>query len=98
MSGDLDRPLTLHEYATTGGVTLRLGDIYINAPFDDWYCDGSQAMLDADADGSLFAYFEGELLPCEALPLPGYLDRLTTRGSRSPGPQCRTPTESAFRR
>lgn len=30
------QPISLHEYATTGGVTLKIGDVYINAPIDDW--------------------------------------------------------------
>lgn len=80
LSAQGERPLTLHEYATTGGVTLRLGDIYINAPFDDWYCRTSEAVLDVTPDGSAFVRFEGDLLPCEVLPLPGYLEATNERG------------------
>jgi hypothetical protein len=29
--------LSIHEYATTGGITLKLeNDIYLNAPFQEW--------------------------------------------------------------
>lgn len=68
-------PLSIHEYATTGGVTLDLGDgFYVNAPFDEWYCDHPEAALDVRPDGDGYeAHFRGECLPCRVLPLPGYL-------------------------
>jgi pyruvate-formate lyase-activating enzyme len=76
-------PLTVHEYATTGGVTIRIGDVFINAPFDDWFCWRSRAGLDVDDSRTGFAVrFEGEVFPCEVLPLPGYLDAVNERGER----------------
>lgn len=81
LAGEAARPLTVHEYATTGGVTVRVGDVFVNAPFDDWYCDTAEAVLDVTADGSFYVEFAGERLPCEVLPLPGYLDERNSLGS-----------------
>ena len=66
-------PLTIHEYPTTGGITLRIGDVYLNAPFDDWFCDRSRALLAEAPDGGFEVRFAGEAVPCDVLPLPGYL-------------------------
>src|SRR5690348_15380498 len=68
-----DMPLTVHEYATTGGVTLKMGDVYLNAPFDEWFCDRSEAVLGLGPQGTEVR-FRGQAVPCEVLPLPGYLD------------------------
>src|SRR5258706_14381736 len=47
--------LTVHEYATTGGVTVELpGGVLVNAPFDEPHCETSDVTLDADADGQLW--------------------------------------------
>ena len=75
-------PLTLHEYATTGGVTFILpGDVYVNAPFDEWYCTDPEAVLayDSSTDG-LVVRFESEEVPVEAVPLPGYLEMRDGQG------------------
>jgi pyruvate-formate lyase-activating enzyme len=74
-------PLTIHEYATTGGVTLRMGDVYLNAPFDDWYCDRSEAVLALGPDEQPQVRFRGQHVPCEVLLLPGYLDRTNALGA-----------------
>jgi hypothetical protein len=66
-------PLTIHEYATTGGITLKMGDVYLNAPFDDWYCDRSEAVLAVGSGGELVVRYAGREVPGEVLPLPGYL-------------------------
>lgn len=79
LSGDGTRPLTIHEYATTGGVTLRWDDVYVNAPFDDWYCDQSRAVVALDGD-QVVVELDGESQPVEVLPLPGYLGALNERG------------------
>jgi uncharacterized radical SAM superfamily protein len=79
LSDDGARPLTVHEYATTGGVTLRWDDIYVNAPFDDWYCDQSRALV-ALTDNQLVVRFDGHEQPVEVLPLPGYLGTTNARG------------------
>src|SRR4051812_14142199 len=73
-------PLTVHEYATTGGVTLRMGDVYLNAPFDDWYCDRSEAWLDVDEVGGFVVTYTGESVACEMVPLPGYLTGTNSLG------------------
>lgn len=83
-------PITIHEYATTGGVTLRIGDMYLNAPFDDWYCDSSRAMLDVDESRQFHVVYEGVVTPCEVLPLPGYLEAPTRSVTRSRARRCRT--------
>lgn len=73
------RPLTIHEYATTGGITLRIGDLFLNAPFDEWYCERSRAQMDV-IGGELVVRFAGDEHGCEVLPLPGYLDSVNARG------------------
>ena len=82
ITGDGRQPLTIHEYATTGGVTFVLpGGIYVNAPFDDWFTGRARAMLDHGDDGFHILY-EGEVFPVlRVLPLPGYLD-VTDSGGR----------------
>lgn len=75
------QPLTLHEYATTGGVTIKIDDMYVNAPFDDWYCGDSEAELRAAPDGTLSVRFADEEHSCEVLPLPGYVDATNRLGS-----------------
>ena len=55
-------PLSIHEYATTGGVTLELdGAVFVNAPFDEWFCDSPESTLDIDKlTGEYFVTFRGE--------------------------------------
>ncbi|HEX4805804.1 MAG TPA: hypothetical protein VFU94_07880, partial [Conexibacter sp.] len=44
--------LTIHEYATTGGITLALaGEVLVNAPFDEPFCAASPLLLARDGDG-----------------------------------------------
>lgn len=73
-------PITIHEYATTGGVTLRIDDMYLNAPFDDWYCDSSRAVLDVDESRQFHVEYDGVVTRCEVLPLPGYLEATNALG------------------
>ncbi len=77
-------PLTVHEYATTGGITVVLpGDVYLNAPFDDWYCAESTVAVDV-LDGSLVMRSGIATLPIKrVLPLPGYLDVIDASGHRA---------------
>lgn len=77
-------PLTVHEYATTGGLTLDLGDgVFLNAPFDEWYCGQSRAAFVYDAARESFGIdFGGEVFPARVLPLPGYLAALDSSGRR----------------
>jgi hypothetical protein len=78
-------PLTIHEYATTGGVTLRLPDhIYINAPFDDWWVqDPEAALMTGPEPNTYHVIFRGEAFPSEVLPLPGYLGARDADGHRA---------------
>lgn len=66
--------LTVHEYATTGGITLVLpGDVLVNAPFDSAFCERSALHLRRRGD-ALVLELEGEVVPVErVVPLPGYL-------------------------
>jgi pyruvate-formate lyase-activating enzyme len=73
-------PLTIHEYATTGGVTIKIDDFYLNAPFDDWYCERSRAVLALGGDGQLEVRYADRAVPCEVLLLPGYLNRTNALG------------------
>jgi len=75
-------PLTIHEYATTGGVTLVLGDrLYLNAPFDEWWCEQATASLHFDRSRECyFIRYSGGELPVTALPLPGYLESRDDQG------------------
>src|SRR4051794_15201305 len=68
-------PLTVHEYPTSGGVTLMIGDdVYVTEPFDYGYGEAAEATLECGAPGeTLRLRFRGEDLPVRVLPLPGYL-------------------------
>lgn len=74
-------PLTVHEYATTGGITFRSGDMYVNAPFDEWFCARSAAELVLADTGDFVVRFAGEDTTVEVLPLPGYLDADNGQGA-----------------
>jgi pyruvate-formate lyase-activating enzyme len=74
-------PLTVHEYATTGGVTFRIDDVFVNAPFDEWFCEQSRAKLDVNGD-RFEVLFDDMVFACEVLPLPGYLDQSNSLGHR----------------
>ena len=75
-------PLSIHEYATTGGVTLEFGGgVFVNAPFDEWFCDDPEATLDLDSDTQQMAVrFGGESIPVRVLSLPGYLETRDSKG------------------
>jgi len=75
-------PLSIHEYATTGGVTLKLeGGIFVNAPFDEWFCQEPEALLDVDPGSNQYlVIFRGEVYPAHVLPLPGYLEKRDAQG------------------
>lgn len=73
--------LTIHEYPTTGGLTFVLpGDVWVNAPFDEWYCADASVELDA-IDGRLVVHNqEGDVPVIRFVPLPGYLDNVDELG------------------
>ena len=76
------RPLTIHEYATTGGVTIELeGGVYVNAPFTDWFEGRAEAEL--RYDGSAFSVRRGDdqAAVTRVLPLPGYLEAVDPHGT-----------------
>lgn len=69
-------PLSVHEYPTTGGLTLVLeGDIYVNAPFDEPSVQAPEATLalGKGEQSPFHVLFQGEEFPARVLPLPGYL-------------------------
>ena len=79
--------LTVHEYATTGGITVELpDDVLINAPFDEPFCASSELEL-IDTDGELWLTGVGTDTPVlRVLPLPGYLAATTATGALPSGP------------
>ncbi|KAF0106816.1 MAG: putative Radical SAM domain protein [Anaerolineaceae bacterium] len=75
-------PLSIHEYATTGGITLKFGDeIYVNAPFDEWYCNNPDAELTVGSNDELQICFHGEYFSAKILPLPGFLGSRDSKGN-----------------
>lgn len=77
-------PLTLHEYATTGGVTLVIGeDVYVNAPFDEKWSASAPSALGLGQDGAIVVHYDGQEYPAKVLPLPGYLDAHDQEGRRA---------------
>jgi hypothetical protein len=80
--------LTIRDYATTGGLTLRLpGDVFVNAPVDDWYCDRPAATLDSVGSGLFIleknngpAGWAGEAVEVLPVPLPSYVGKPSTDG------------------
>ncbi len=75
-------PLTVHEYATTGGVTLILNNgIYVNAPFDEEFCTNPEATLLFDVTSeSYVVMFRGNEIQARFVPLPGYLHSRDSSG------------------
>jgi hypothetical protein len=74
--------LTVHEYATTGGIPLRVGGLDINVPFDEWYCDRATIEL-VLAGNALSLRHDGIDWPVDHVyPLPGYLGTTDARGNR----------------
>lgn len=66
--------LTIHEYATTGGVTLELpGDVLVNAPFDEPSCAGTPLALERGQNGLELRLGDEALPVVRVLPLPGFL-------------------------
>jgi hypothetical protein len=75
--------LTVHEYATTGGITLVLPEgVLVNAPFDAPFCARSPLELKPGVDGRglVLRMCDAEVPVTAVLPLPGYLDALDDAG------------------
>lgn len=75
-------PLSIHEYATTGGVTLKLdNEIFINAPFGEWYCDPEAVLTLNKSTHEFEVMYRGETYSANVLPLPGYLEARDSKGN-----------------
>lgn len=91
LTGGGATPMSVHEYPTTGGLSLVLNeDIYVNAPFDEPIAENPEAVLlfDKNEDAPFRVLFHREEFRVKVLPLPGYL---STRDSNG-----RLATESVF--
>lgn len=76
-----DGPLTVHEYPTTGGLTFELPrKVYVNAPFDEWYCASATTEFTVRDGEPLLHHPAGEVPVLRLLPLPGYLDATDDQG------------------
>ena len=81
LSASGSETLTIHEYPTTGGLTLLLEEgVLVNAPFDEWFCVDAVVALDLDEDGLFLALGDDRVAVNGVLPLPGYLDRADSQG------------------
>ena len=74
--------LTMHEYATTGGLTLDLGSsVLVNAPVDEWFCDGTEFELLLEGETLVIRDPAGDYHRVEShIPLPGYLSETDSEG------------------
>jgi pyruvate-formate lyase-activating enzyme len=72
--------LTVHEYATTGGIALRAAGVYINAPFDDPQCPSSPVSMVQTGEDYALEYGDLSFAVETVLPLPGYLQRRLSTG------------------
>ena len=81
--GEMGGPgaLTVHEYPTTGGITLALSQgVLVNAPFDEPYCAASPLSL-CGSEGNFELRLNDITVPVlDILPLPGYLKQLDEKG------------------
>lgn len=73
--------LSVHEYPTTGGLTLELPHgVLVNAPFDEPFCTDASVELDAAQGDLLLRSPWGEVHVVRVLPLPGYLGKTDAAG------------------
>lgn len=72
--------LTVREYATTAGIPLRIGDVYMNLPFAETYTSASPIRLTVIDSEVVLTYAGQQLLVDEIFPLPGYLERPLASG------------------
>lgn len=75
--------LTVHEYPTTGGITLELDhDVFVNAAFDEWFCRDAEVRLSGSASEGFHLEFNNQLFRASVVPLPGYIGRCDDDGRR----------------
>lgn len=74
--------VTVHEYATTGGIPLRIGDLYMNVPFEEDFTAEADVMLDAEDDVLWLAHGGHRERVDEVFPLPGYIGIVHPAGFR----------------
>jgi hypothetical protein len=75
--------LSIHEYPTTGGLTLELpGSVYVNAPFDEWFCAEASVALAMGSDGLELVHRGARVPVVRQLPLPGYIGEVDEHGDR----------------
>jgi hypothetical protein len=79
-----DVPLTLADYASTSGVTLKLdGDIWVNAPIKEFnpnFVEAPTSSL-AVADDKLYVVRNGTAVGADFIPVPAYHDQNLQDGS-----------------
>lgn len=80
----VDRPLTLSDYASTSGITLRLeDDIWVNAPISEFnpnFVDNPSNRLIFEGEHTLIVN-ERESYAAELIPVPDYHDKKLRDGS-----------------
>ncbi|MGB7982983.1 MAG: radical SAM protein [Candidatus Nanopelagicales bacterium] len=74
--------LSIHEYPTTGGLTFELPHgVFVNAPFDEVYCEDAHVTVDAEGGSDLVLRLGRDVVPVvRQIPLPGYLDVIGSNG------------------
>jgi hypothetical protein len=73
--------VTVHEYPTTGGITLVLEqEVLINAPFDEPYCTDSPLELLRSKESFALRLDDAIVPVLGVLPLPGYLSAVDREG------------------
>ncbi len=76
-----ERALTTHEYPTTGGVACRIGHVYLNAPFDEWFVRDAETTLALDDEGRAVLVHGGLAhVIDEVFAVPSYVGRSDRHG------------------
>lgn len=77
-----DSTLTTHEYPTTGGLACRVGAVYLNGPFDEWFCRDAEVVLDVSDAGVRLSHHDRGFLVDEIFPVPDFVGTLDPQGRR----------------
>lgn len=72
--------LTTHEYPTTGGLACRVGDVYLNAPFDEWFCSRADVELVLREGRPTLVHRDHEFVIDEIFPVPSYVGQTDEEG------------------